>query len=122
MRSFVIYGEAFVVLKIGDDGELRLLLLPVAQVDPGFNEDLGPAGWVISGIHIARDGRRLRYRVSADAARSPVRQHHRSDMDRRRRRGARPRSHVSGRGAGDQPAGADPHAQRRKPTPRSTRC
>ena len=51
-------------LRIGDDGELRLLLLPVAQIDPGYNEDLGGAGWVISGIHIARDGRRVRYRVS----------------------------------------------------------
>lgn len=63
VRSFVVYGEAFVVLKISDGGELRLLLLPPAQVDQSYNEDLGPAGWVISGIHIARDGQRLRYRV-----------------------------------------------------------
>ena len=64
VRCFVIYGEGFVPLQIGEHGELLLLLLPVAQVDPGFSEDMGEAGWVISGIHIARDGRRLRYRVS----------------------------------------------------------
>ncbi len=63
MRSFVVYGESFTVLKVSDDGELRLLLLPVAQVDQSYNEDLAGEGWVISGIHVARDGHRLRYRV-----------------------------------------------------------
>ena len=63
LRSWCIYGEAFVAMQIGDDGELKLLLLPPAQIDPSFSEDLGDAGWVISGIHIARDGRRLRYRT-----------------------------------------------------------
>ena len=62
-RAFVVYGEAFTLLRISEDGELRLLLLPPAQVDQSYNEDLGGDGWVISGIHVARDGRRLRYRV-----------------------------------------------------------
>ncbi len=64
LRCFTIYGEGLVLLRIGDDGELRLLLLPPAQVDVNANQDLGEAGWVISGVHVAHDGRRLRYRVS----------------------------------------------------------
>ena len=87
--AFVIYGEAFVALQIGDDGELRLLLLPVAQVDPGFNEDMGEAGWVICSIHIARDGRRLRYRVSLTPPDHPFASIDRRDMARRQRRVAR---------------------------------
>lgn len=63
VRCWVVYGESFIILKVSDDGELRLLLLPVAQVDQSYSEDLGESGWVISGLHIARDGRRVRYRV-----------------------------------------------------------
>lgn len=69
VRSFVIYGEAFTVLRSND--ELRLLLVPPAQIDPSYNEDLGDAGWIISGIHVARDGRRLRYRSLLTAPDSP---------------------------------------------------
>ena len=54
-----------------DDGGLRLLLLPPAQVDQCYNEDLGEDGWVISGVHVARDGRRLRYRVCCRAPDRP---------------------------------------------------
>ena len=71
VRCYVIYGEAFAVLRMSDDGELRLLLLPPAQVDQSYSEDLSEAGWVISGIHVARAGRRVRYRVLLAAPDSP---------------------------------------------------
>lgn len=64
VRSFVIYGEAFSRFVVDPEtGALRLQLIPVAQIDRNDNEDLGELGWVIAGIHIARSGRRLRYRV-----------------------------------------------------------
>jgi lambda family phage portal protein len=72
VRCFVIYGEAFVLLRIDEEsGALRLLLLPPAQIDASANEDLGAAGFVVSGIHIARNGRRLRYRVLTTAPDHP---------------------------------------------------
>jgi lambda family phage portal protein len=64
VRCFVIYGEAFVLFRVDrETGALRLLVLPPSQIDRNANEDLGDGGWVVAGIHIARDGRRLRYRV-----------------------------------------------------------
>jgi lambda family phage portal protein len=64
VRCWLVYGEVFIALRADrETGALRLLLLPPSQIDRDANEDLGDEGWIIQGIHIARDGRRLRYRV-----------------------------------------------------------
>lgn len=72
VRAFCIYGECFVLFRVDrETGALRLLVVPPSQIDRDANEDRGADGWIIQGIHIARDGRRLRYRVLRTSADHP---------------------------------------------------
>jgi lambda family phage portal protein len=73
VTSWLVYGESFIVLRVDPDtGGLRLLLIPVAQVDTSFSADYGDAGYVVAGVWLSRNGPPLRYRVWRTAPDNPV--------------------------------------------------
>jgi lambda family phage portal protein len=62
--SWLCNGNAIILMNVDpDDGSLKLLLVNPEQVDASFNEDYGDRGWAMHGIWVARDGRRVRYRI-----------------------------------------------------------
>jgi lambda family phage portal protein len=64
VACWLVYGEAVIVMRTDPEtGALKLLLTSPSQIDATRNEDLGDAGWIISGVHVARDGRRRGYYI-----------------------------------------------------------
>jgi lambda family phage portal protein len=60
MRSTIISGDAFLLLRVNEfSGSLELLLIPTEQVDHTRNLDLGDGWYVTAGIETNADGRHV---------------------------------------------------------------
>ena len=60
MKSVIITGDAFVLLRVNEfSGSLELLLIPSDQVDFTRNLDLGNGWFITSGIETNSDGRHV---------------------------------------------------------------
>ncbi|MBV6634752.1 MAG: phage portal protein [Mameliella sp.] len=70
-RSLVRDGEAFVRLRLTEDGALRLQLLPVEQIDPSVNRDLGGGGRIVAGIEFDAQDEVVAYHVLPEAPGTP---------------------------------------------------
>lgn len=60
VRSWIIAGETFIVLKVDrDTSALVLMLVSPEQVDVNRNEDLGGGAFITSGVEVDTDGRHV---------------------------------------------------------------
>lgn len=61
--SLIVDGESFAHLLVGDDGELRIRLLPAEMVDTGYTEQLANGHAVLAGVEHDANGVRVAYWV-----------------------------------------------------------
>ncbi|MCQ4191021.1 phage portal protein [Methylocystis suflitae] len=60
VRSWIIAGEAFIVMKLDrDSGALVIMLLSAEQIDVNRNEDLGDGAFITSGVEVDSEGRHV---------------------------------------------------------------
>lgn len=71
-RALVRDGEAFVRIRLRDDGSIRLQLLNVEQVDASITRQLDGGGRIVSGIEFDGDDEVAGYWVLRDPPDSPL--------------------------------------------------